>query len=87
MRRSGENAAYASEFAAWTRAAILDGNLHALRDYRQLAPSALRAHPTEEHYLPLLVAAGAAGSDLPVAIDGGITYGVLAMDSYAWGLS
>ena len=87
VNRSGENAAYASEFAAWTRGAVLGGNLDALRDYRRLAPSAIRAHPSEEHYLPLLVAASAAGNDLPRAIDGGITYGVLSMDSFAWGVS
>ena len=87
VRRSGENAAYASEFAAWSRKAVLDGNTDALRDYRRLAPSAIRAHPTEEHYLPLLVAAGAAGEDAPTVIDGGITYGVLSMDSYGWGLA
>lgn len=87
IRRDGGqgNAAYAAEFADWSRKAVLAGDTRALLDYRRLAPSAIRAHPTEEHYLPLLVAAGAAGDDTPTAIDGGITYGVLSMDSYAWG--
>ncbi|NID16649.1 DODA-type extradiol aromatic ring-opening family dioxygenase [Luteibacter yeojuensis] len=86
VRRGGETAVYAKEFAAWSRKAVLAGDVQALLDYRQVAPSALRAHPTEEHYLPLLVALGAAGGDTAVAIDGGITYGVLSMDSYAWGV-
>ena len=77
---------YAKAFAAWARSAVLAGNIDALRDYRSHAPSALRAHPTDEHYLPLLVAAGAAGNDKPLVIDGGVTYGVLSMDCYAWGI-
>ncbi|NII05037.1 dioxygenase [Luteibacter anthropi] len=84
-RDSGQgHAAYAAEFARWTREAVMAGDMRSLLDYRRLAPSAIRAHPTEEHYLPLLVAAGAAGCDAPSAIDGGITYGVLSMDSYVW---
>lgn len=86
VRRDGDAAAYAKAFAAWSRQAVLEGNVEALVDYRHVAPSAIRAHPTEEHYLPLLVALGAAGADTPAAIDGGITYGVLSMDSYAWGV-
>ena len=54
--------------------------------YRKLAPHAARAHPSEDHFLPLLVALGATTPDEPVAfIDGGITYGVLAMDAYVIG--
>ncbi|MET0256026.1 MAG: class III extradiol ring-cleavage dioxygenase [Luteibacter sp.] len=87
VRRSAEAVSYATEFAAWSRAAVMADDIQALTDYRRLAPSAIRAHPTEEHYLPLLVAAGAARGDAPIAIDGGITYGVLSMDSYAWGVS
>jgi 4,5-DOPA dioxygenase extradiol len=85
-RVTREPEAYAREFAAWARAAVLAGDIEALRDYRRRAPSALRAHPTEEHYLPLLVAAAAGAGDPPLAIDGGVTYGVLSMDGYAWGV-
>ena len=52
------------------------------------APHARRAHPTAEHFWPLLVAAGAADPAQPVqVIEGGITHGVLAMDSYAFGVA
>jgi 4,5-DOPA dioxygenase extradiol len=81
-------AAYAREFAAWTRTVIEHGELDRLVAYRKLAPHAERAHPTEEHFLPLLVAMGASDAGEPAQlIEGGITHGVLAMDSYAWGLA
>ncbi|QWT19638.1 dioxygenase [Bacillus sp. NP157] len=85
-RPSRDTEDYAQAFAAWARGAVLAGDTATLRDYRRRAPSALRAHPSEEHYLPLLVAAGAAGNDAAMAIDGGVTYGVLSMDCFAWGL-
>ena len=59
----------------------------ALVDYRARAPHARRAHPTEEHYLPLLVALGASVDDeAPTRIEGGMTYGVLSMDGFGFGL-
>jgi 4,5-DOPA dioxygenase extradiol len=78
---------YAREFAAWVQAAVLANAVTPLIHYRAEAPHAERAHPTEEHFLPLLVALGAQEEDDVVQrIDGGITHGVLSMDSYAWGL-
>jgi 4,5-DOPA dioxygenase extradiol len=54
-----------------------------LLDYKQHAPSAERAHPTDEHFLPLLIALGAAGEHYETRVlEGGVSYGVLAMDSY-----
>lgn len=50
------------------------------------APEALRAHPTPEHYWPLVVAAGAAGEGVGAqALEGGMTYDVLAMDALVFG--
>jgi 4,5-DOPA dioxygenase extradiol len=79
---------YAQEFADWARAAVLDNDADRLIRYRREAPHAERAHPTEEHYLPLLVAVGAstAGDATPEVIEGDMTYGVLSMESYSWGL-
>jgi 4,5-DOPA dioxygenase extradiol len=78
---------YVREFAAWVQAAVLANAVNPLIHYRAEAPHAERAHPTEEHFLPLLVALGAQDDDDVVQrIDGGITHGVLSMDSYAWGL-
>lgn len=86
MGAGGSEAAYAREFAAWIREAVEARDDARLVDALELAPHAQRAHPTSEHFLPLLVAAGAAASDGQVqTLEGGITYGVLAMDSYLFG--
>jgi len=77
--------AYAREFAAWVGARVLAGDLESLADYRARAPHAERAHPTEEHYLPLVVAAAAAPGEVATLVPGGILYGVLSMDSFVWG--
>lgn len=88
FRQSGTRPeAYAQEFAAWVRAAVLANALAPLVAYRAEAPHAERAHPSEEHFLPLLVALGAqAESDVLQVIEGGITHAVLSMESYAWGM-
>lgn len=78
---------YAQAFADWVRDAVVARDAAALVDYRRRAPHAARAHPTEEHYLPLLVAVGAsAATDTARLVEGGMTYDVLSMDSFAFGL-
>jgi 4,5-DOPA dioxygenase extradiol len=80
------NAAYALEFTAWVRRQVQDRDLEELANYQRRAPHAQRAHPTEEHFLPLLVAVGASDEEDTVdVIDGGMTYGVLSMESYVFG--
>ncbi|WP_394788091.1 DODA-type extradiol aromatic ring-opening family dioxygenase [Rhodoferax sp.] len=80
-------AEYAVEFTHWVRQAVVGNAVDKLVHYRQLAPHAARSHPTEEHYLPLLVALGARGTDdSPQVLDGGVANGVLSMESYAWGM-
>ena len=66
-------------------ARIEAGDHEALIDYRSRAPHAVRAHPTDEHFLPLFFALSAAGERARArhvydAIEGG----VLAMDAYAF---
>lgn len=83
----GRPDAYALEFAHWVRNAVTGNNTQSLVDYRRLAPHAQRAHPTDEHFLPLLVAMGAqAPGETAQYVNGGVTFGVLSMDSYTWGL-
>lgn len=78
--------AYASEFSEWIQRAVLDGDFHRLLQALELAPHARRAHPTTEHFLPLLIALGAANAPREArVIEGGIQHGVLAMDSFVFG--
>ena len=77
---------YAQEFVDWARQAVGTHDEAALVNYLRSAPHAQRAHPTPDHYLPLPFAFGAAKPDAPVqVIDGGMTFGVLAMDTYVLG--
>lgn len=79
---------YAQDFADWVRDTVQARDLDALVDYRRRAPHAERAHPTEEHYLPLLVALGAStDAEASRWIEGGMTYDVLSMDSFGFGLA
>jgi 4,5-DOPA dioxygenase extradiol len=79
-------AAYAREFSAWVRQAVLADDRERLMHALERGPHARRAHPTPEHFLPLLIALGAAGGSTPsTVLDGGIRDGVLAMESYVFG--
>jgi len=82
-RRRSEPLRYAQDFATWVAAQLDASNTEALIDYRERAPDAARAHPTEEHFLPLHLAFGAAG-DAPRAerVVTGFEAGALAMDSW-----
>lgn len=76
-------APYVKPFIDWIEARLTDGDVDALLDYRRQAPFAERAHPTDEHLLPLFVALGAAGETFCAQrIDAGIDMGLLAMDIY-----
>ncbi len=79
--------AYVPAFADWMAHTIAQGDLESLLNYRQLAPGALRAHPTDEHLLPLYFALGAAGPawTQSLRLEGGIEYGMLSMDAYRFG--
>jgi len=86
FRQGGGPEPYAVAFANWVRAAVARGDIEAVIDYRRQAPHAERTHPSEEHFLPLLAALGAIRSDEAMQmLDDTMTYGVISMESYAWG--
>jgi 4,5-DOPA dioxygenase extradiol len=60
-RGTGAPAAYAAAFADWVAARLAAHDTDALLGWREQAPHAARAHPTDEHFLPLFVAYGAGG--------------------------
>lgn len=74
---------YVQPFADWVAHAIADQQWDRLLDYRQQAPNARLAHPTEEHLMPLFVAAGSS-QGAALRIQAAPTYGILAMDHYLW---
>lgn len=87
FRQHIQDPKYAQAFADWIADAVARGDVDALVHYRERAPHAVRAHPTEEHFLPLLVALGASHANEPRhRIEGGMTYGILSMDSFGFGL-
>ena len=82
-------APYVQEFARWVEARLLAQDSERLFDYRRQAPHAVRAHPTDEHYLPLYFALGAAGWGRPGAAEPEyfnreVMYSYLAMDAIAF---
>ena len=84
----GGDLPYVSSFADWVKQVVQSERLDQLLAYREFAPGAMRAHPTDEHFLPLFVALGARLDDVNLrTIEGGIDYGILSMDSFAWGLN
>ncbi len=83
-----QDRAYAQEFSHWLREAARRGETSKLRNALEEAPQARRAHPTPEHYWPLVVAAGAAGEGAQARIlEGGMSYDVLAMDAFVFDTS
>jgi len=76
--------AWVTGFNEWLAGAVERGDTGALCDYRNAHPDAAENHPTEEHYFPLLVAAGAGGGR-GERVHHGYTYGVLSMDAYLFG--
>lgn len=81
-------------FRAWVAHAAHSDNWPALLDYRAQAPYAREMHPTDDHWLPLYFAAGAAGVAAPdgpasasrsVRLHNSVTHGHLGMDAYGFG--
>jgi 4,5-DOPA dioxygenase extradiol len=78
-------APYAKAFQKFVFENIESRNLDRLAEYRSVSPEGVRAHPTEEHFLPLFVALGAARDDSkPERIFDAIESGALAMDAYVF---
>ena len=74
------------EFDQTTGGLIQQGNLGALQNFLKLGSLAKMAHPTHEHYLPLLYAAGAVDAKEPVRFfNTNYQGGSIAMRSVVWG--
>jgi 4,5-DOPA dioxygenase extradiol len=85
-RGGGPTPEWVDAFRTWMAETIERGDQDAFLAYRAKAPHAARNHPTDEHLLPLFVAAGA-GRSLNGAqrLHDAVTLGVLGMDIYLFG--
>jgi 4,5-DOPA dioxygenase extradiol len=84
-RGAGAPQAYATNFQSWVKGLIEAHDYDRLADYRSLSPDGVRSHPTDEHFLPLFVALGAAPDNTRAErIFDDVEAGVLAMDAYVF---
>ena len=88
QRGAAQSDAYdwALEFDQTTGGHIQQGNLGALQNFLKLGSLTKMAHPTHEHYLPLLYAAGAADARESMRFfNTSFQGGSIAMRSVVWG--
>jgi 4,5-DOPA dioxygenase extradiol len=77
---------WALEFDQTTGGYIQQGNLDALQNFQKLGQLAKMAHPTHEHYLPLLYAAAAVDAgEQPHFFNTSFQLGSVSMRSVVWG--
>ncbi len=73
-------------FRDWVAGRCAARDREALIDYRRRTPLGAALHPTDEHWLPFYIAAGAGGFEaVPQRLHAGVTHGSLAMDAYGFG--
>jgi len=76
---------YVPRFSDWLNERLAAGDREALLGYRDRGPDAVRAHPTDEHFLPLFVAWGAAGPGaIPKRAYSAVDGAALSMDAYVF---
>lgn len=74
---------YVEPFADWMAERIQKQQWPSLLNYRLECPHGVQAHPSEDHLMPLFVAAGSAVGEVQ-RYQPENTYGILAMDAYLW---
>jgi 4,5-DOPA dioxygenase extradiol len=76
---------WSKAFSDWMHDRLTAGDETALADYRKLAPDAVLAQPSEDHFMPLFVALGAGGeTSKATRLHSGATFGSLRMDAYGF---
>ncbi|WP_024930944.1 class III extradiol ring-cleavage dioxygenase [Methylophilus sp. OH31] len=74
---------YVLPFADWMAERIQTQQWQHMFNYRAECPQGSQAHPSEDHLMPLFVAAGSATGEA-IRFTPENTYGILAMDAYLW---
>jgi 4,5-DOPA dioxygenase extradiol len=77
----GASRPWVDEFVDWIADRVAANDTTALLDYRRQSRHGARAHPAEDHMVPLHFALGAAGC-AGERLRGGMTLGTLSMDSF-----
>ncbi len=88
-REVADNQAFdwALQFDADVQQRWASGNLADLSNFLEWGPQARLAHPTHDHYLPMLYSAGAVlEGEAPRVFNDAFQYGALSMRSAIWGL-
>lgn len=82
--KDGAGAEWAQQFEAWVKEQLKTKNVEALVEFEENGPQARLAHPTAEHFYPLLFTIGSAWlGDEAVSIFEGIQYDSLSMLTFA----
>jgi len=76
---------WAERFDRYVADAVASGDAAALIDYRQSGNGASESHPSDEHYLPLLYAMGAAENGKVTELFEGFQNGSISMRSWMFG--
>ncbi|WP_019938468.1 class III extradiol ring-cleavage dioxygenase [Bordetella sp. FB-8] len=84
-RDGAPSASYVKPFQDWYAERLQQERVDELLQWEFEAPQAHRAHPSDEHLMPLYVALGAGNGDQARRLNDEITYGALAMDAYSFG--
>lgn len=82
-QRDAAPLAYVNSFADWIADQLAAEQAQTLLNYRTENRQGIQAHPSEDHLMPLFVAAGS-GQGVPKRFTPETTYGILAMDAYVW---
>ncbi|MDO3387809.1 class III extradiol ring-cleavage dioxygenase [Gilvimarinus sp. SDUM040013] len=85
LNRFNEQPPWVREFISWLQEKVEQRDIGSLTQMYQRAPHGPMAHPTAEHYLPLLVALGAASGDRVQRLHDSYELGTLNNSSWAFG--
>lgn len=78
--------AWVTDFTGWVAGRMAEGAVDDVLHAVERAPHGRDNHPTPDHILPLFVAMGAGGAPFGARrLHASATYGLLAMDAYAFG--
>ncbi len=85
LNLQGHKTQWADEFVQWLQSTVKNNDYQAMCHLYDCAPFAAMAHPSAEHYLPLLIAAGAAQEETSQLIHDSYELGSLNNSSFLFG--